>query len=266
VPEGDTIWRLARRQASLVGRTIEHCELRVPRYATVDLAGTTITRVWAVGKHLLWQCDDLVLQTHLRMDGTWRVHPVGSRWTLPAHTARVVVRVSGGIELVGHDLGMVEVWPVGEMEAHIGYLGPDLLAADWATGGRDEAVQRVAADPHRTIGEALLDQRNLAGIGNEYRAEVCFLRGVHPATPVGRTDAAAAVDLAAKLMRDNLQRPARTFTGDSRPGHHTYVFGRKGRPCRRCSTTIRSGELGTDGQERIIWWCPVCQPTAIDEQ
>lgn len=262
MPEGDTIWRLARQQQPLVGRTIEESELRVPQYATVSLKGATIRRVWAVGKHLYWQCDDLVLHTHLRMDGVWRTHPAGAKWTRPAHTARVVIRVSGGVELVGHELGMVEVWPLSEFAARTAHLGPDLLADDWAATGRDEAVRRVTADPNRTIGEALLDQRNLAGIGNEYRAEVCFLRGIHPAARVADVDAPAAVDLAAKLMRANLERPVRTFTGDSRPGQQTFVFGRRHRPCRRCGTTIEAGELGKAGQERIIWWCPRCQPAA----
>ena len=260
MPEGDTIWRLAQRQAPLVGRTIEHCELRVPRYATVDLSGSIIHRVWSHGKHLFWQCDDLVLRTHLRMDGSWSTHPAGSRWTKPAHTARVVVRVTGGIELVGHDLGMVDVWPLAEHEARIAHLGPDILGDDWLASGRDEAVGRILATPDATIGEALLDQSNLAGIGNEYRAEVCFLRGIHPTALVRDVDVEATVDLAAKLMRANAARPVRTFTGDGRPGDATFVFGRKGRPCRRCGATIESAELGRAGEERIIWWCPNCQP------
>lgn len=259
MPEGDTIWRLARRQSSLVGRTIVRAELRVPRYATVDLAGTTIERVWAHGKHLFWQCDDLVLRTHLRMDGTWRMHRAGSRWTLPAHTARVVVEVSGGVELVGHSLGMVDVWPLAEHAQRIAHLGPDILADDWADGGREAALSRMAAQPDRTIGEALLDQGVLAGIGNEYRAEVCFLRGIHPRRTVGEVDHVAAVDLAARLMRGNLTSDVRTFTGDRRPGHTTFVFGRRHRPCRRCGATIEASELGRAGEERIIWWCPVCQ-------
>lgn len=274
MPEGDSIWRLAERLKPLEGRAIEHSDFRVPGLATASLTGMTIERVWAHGKHLFWRCDDLVLHTHLRMDGTWRIHPAGTRWSKPAHTARVVVRVTGGIELVGHDLGVVELWPAEQLDRRMGHLGPDLLADDWLTQGRwsptgrDEALRRVLADPGRSIGEALLDQRNLAGIGNEYRAEVCFLRGVHPGVPVADTDAGAAVDLAAKLMRGNLTSPIRTFTGDHRPGHTTFVFGRNRRPCRRCSTPIESASLGaatsvTDpaaGQERIIWWCPRCQP------
>ncbi len=274
MPEGDSVWRLARRLQPLVGRTIEHSQFRVPPLATASLTGTTITRVWPHGKHLFWLCDDQILHTHLRMEGTWRTHPVGQRWELPAHTARLVVRVSGGVELVGHSLGLVELWPAAQFEARTAHLGPDPLADDWATAGRwaptgrDEAVGRLLARPERAVGEALIDQRVLAGVGNEYRAEICFLRGVHPAAPIRVTDGEAAVDLAARVMLGNLDSPVRTFTGDHRPGHTSFVFGRKGRPCRRCGTPIASGTLGGGvsvadpraGQERIIWWCPTCQP------
>ena len=162
MPEGDSVARLSRRLQPLVGRTIEHSDFRVPRLATVDLTGTVITRVWPHGKHLFWACGDLVLHTHLRMEGNWRIHPVGTRWSAPAHTARVVLRVSGDIELVGHDLGLVEVWPATQYGARTGHLGPDPLADDWTTpgrwlpDGRSEALRRVLAVPGRTIGEALL--------------------------------------------------------------------------------------------------------------
>ncbi len=274
MPEGDSVRRLSDRLQPLTGRIVEHSDFRVPRLATASLTGTTVRRVWPHGKHLLWLCDDMVLHTHLRMEGTWRIHAVGTRWSLPAHTARVVIRVSGGVELVGHNLGLVELFPQAEVSRRTGHLGPDPLAGDWLiTGrwlptGRDEAVRRVGADPHRSIGEALLDQRLLAGVGNEYRAEVCFLAGVHPAEPVGAVDAAAIVDLAARALLANLDSPVRTFTGDHRPGNTCFVFGRAGRPCRRCGARIETGRLGgadsvadpAAAQERLIWWCPVCQP------
>lgn len=274
MPEGDSVWRLANRLQPLVGRTIEHADFRVPHLATASLTGAVIHRAWAHGKHLLWDCSGQVLHTHLRMEGTWRLHPVGTRWSMPAHTARLVIRVSGGVELVGHNLGLVELWPLPELDRRLGHLGPDLLAEDWATAGRwlptgrDEAVRRVLRDPARSVGEALLDQRNLAGIGNEYRAEVCFLSGIHPSTTIEHCDAAGVVDLAATLMRANLGSPVRTFTGDHRRGHTTYVFGRNHRPCLRCGASIASATLGgatsvaspQAAQERIIWWCPSCQP------
>ncbi len=276
MPEGDSVWRLSGRLQPLVGRTIEHSRFRLPQLATASLTGASVTRVWAHGKHLFWACDDQILHTHLRMDGTWRIHQVGARWSLPAHTARVVIQVTGGIELVGHDLGLVELWPAGQFDARTAYLGPDPLADDWQMpgrwlpSGRDEAVARLQAAASRSIGEALLDQRIIAGVGNEYRAEICFLTGVHPVTPVAETDPGAIVDLVGRVMRGNLASPVRTFTGDHRPGHTSFVFGRANQPCRRCGTAVMAGTQGgatsvadpQAGQERVIWWCPRCQPTS----
>lgn len=275
MPEGDSVRRLSDRLQPLVGRTVEHSDFRVPSLATATLAGATIRRVWPHGKHLFWLCDELVLHTHLRMEGTWRVHPVGERWTLPGHTARVVIRVSGGVELVGHDLGLVELWPESELGPRTRHLGPDPLADDWSgpgrwePTGRDEAVRRITSAPTTSIGEALLDQRMIAGVGNEYRAEVCFLSGVHPGTRVEAVDAAAIVDLVARLLRGNVSSPVRTFTGDHRRGNTCYVFGRAGQPCRRCGTSVSVGRLGGSvsvadpaaDRDRMIWWCPVCQAT-----
>lgn len=275
MPEGDSIRRLSERLKPLAGRVITRSDFRVPQLATVDLTGQVIERVWPHGKHLFWLVGERILHTHLRMDGEWRIHPEGTRWSLPAHTARLVIGVTGGVELVGHDLGIVELWPASDFGSRTAWLGPDLLADDWTVAGRwspsgrDEALRRVLADPRRSIGEALLDQRNLAGIGNEYRAEVCFLRGIHPAATVAEVNVGAAVDLAVKLMRGNLTSPVRTFTGDHRRGHTTFVFGRANRPCLRCGTTILKDTLGGGtsvadpdvGRERIIWWCPRCQPT-----
>lgn len=218
-----------------------------------------------------------ILHTHLRMEGTWRIHKVGTRWSMPWHTARLVVRVEGcpdpaaEVELVGHDLGLVELWRAEDHERRAGYLGPDPLADDWSTSGRweptgrDEAVSRLSTATG-TIGEALMDQRIMAGVGNEYRNEACFLMGVDPRSPVTAVDPAHTVDLLATLMGDNRSR-LRTFTGVDRDGERTFVFGRNHRPCRRCGTLIKQSELGgattvadpRAAQERVIWWCPTCQ-------
>ncbi|HOA27986.1 MAG TPA: DNA-formamidopyrimidine glycosylase family protein, partial [Arachnia sp.] len=137
MPEGDSVWRLSERLQPLTGRAVESSSFRVPQLATASLDGATISRVWPHGKHLFWRLDDdtgsRVLHTHLRMEGHWRVHAVGTRWSAPAHTARIVVRVSGGVELVGHELGLVELWPADEFDRRMGHLGPDLLADDWTT-------------------------------------------------------------------------------------------------------------------------------------
>lgn len=287
MPEGDSVHRLARRMAPLEGRIITHSDFRVPALATAQLAGRRIERVWAWGKNLFWDCagprDVLVLHTHLRMEGTWRIHAAGTPWSKPAHTARIVMRVEGSpdpaaeVELVGHELGRVELFGAADYPRRTAHLGPDPLADDWDRAGRwpgpgrDEAVARLTAAAGRTLGEAVLDQSVLAGVGNEYRNELCFLLGAHPAGPAGDRSPEAVVDLAARLMRDNHQGPLRVFTGINRPGETTFVFGRNHRPCRRCGTPIRQAALGGAstvadpqvGQERIIWWCPTCQPEPV---
>jgi endonuclease-8 len=138
-----------------------------------------------------------------------------------------------------------------------GHLGPDLLGLDWDPG---EAARRLAAQPERPIGEALLDQRNLAGIGTWFLAEMLFLRGIDPSRPVGSVDdMPALVELGHRLLDTNKERIGHTSTGDTRRGQESWVYGRAGRPCRRCGTIIRRGEQGPAGQERLRFWCPNCQ-------
>ncbi len=285
MPEGDTVHRLAERMASLTGRLITASDFRVPHLATETLAGRRIDRVWAWGKSLYWDCTDAdghtrVLYTHLRMEGIWNIHPVGTKWRSPGHTARLVVRVEGfpdparEVELVGHELGRIELFDAVKYPEHTSHLGPDPLDPDWdepgrwEIPGRDEAVRRFVAQGQRALGETLLDQRVLAGVGNVYCNELCFLQGRHPSLPASLVDAARVMDLAAQSMRANRHQNLRVFTGVNRPGENTWVYGRKNRPCRRCGTQIRSGFLGgatsvadpRAGRERITYWCPTCQP------
>lgn len=242
----------------MTGREVLATSLRVPSVALVDFTGETVDRVWPYGKHLFMQFGERILHTHLKMEGTWAMHLVGDRWRKPGHTARVVLQLTGAphprpIEIVGHSLGLVEVFRTDEYHERMSYLGPDVLDEDW---DRSEARRRLLADPRRSIGEALLDQHNLAGVGNEYRAEVCFLCGIHPATPVAEVDVDQVLDVTRRIMWANRNSPVRVTTGVKRAGENSYVFGRNGRPCRRCGSPIRKAGLG----ERIIWWCPRCQP------
>ena len=125
----------------------------------------------------------------------------------------------------------------------------------------DQALTRLSADAERPVGEALLDQRNLSGIGNMYKAEACFLVGVHPFTPVGQVDVLRQlVEKARRLLQANLNRADQTTTGDLRRGHRLWVYGRRGQPCRRCGTRIQAVDTGTNGTERVTYWCPRCQP------
>ena len=161
-------------------------------------------------------------------------------------------------QAVGVLLGIVEVIRTSREDAAIGHLGPDLLGPKFDA---DEAVRRLRAEPDRTIGEALLDQRNLAGIGTIYRAETLFLRGVSPWRPVGEiADLHGLVELARRLLEANKDRAGTVTTGDRARGMQMWVYGRAGEPCRRCGTPIRRAELGPALEERTAVWCPRCQP------
>ncbi|MDO5682694.1 MAG: DNA-formamidopyrimidine glycosylase family protein [Propionibacteriaceae bacterium] len=259
MPEGDTVFRsCAGLHRALTGRTLTRAELRVQQHATADLAGMTVLEVVARGKHQLTRLDSgLTLHTHLRMDGVWRVVGARERPPGPAYRIRVIL---GNAEQTafGLQLPVVELIETAREDDVVGHLGPDLLGPDWDV---HEAVRRLAADPYRTIGEALLDQRNLAGIGTFYRAEICFLQGVHPRTPVGAVpDLPRLATRVHLLLKANAVRPTQVTTGVDRPGQRAWVFERPGKPCRRCGTLIEVERFGPVGQERLSYWCPHCQP------
>lgn len=261
MPEGDTVFRTARRlDAALAGATVTRFELRVPQAATVDLRGELVHGVVARGKHLLHRIGSWTLHTHLKMEGEWHVYRRGERWRAPGFRARAVIGATAPDaaewETVGFDLADIKVVPTADEDQLVGYLGPDPLSESWDPV---EAARRLATDT-RAVHVALQDQRNVAGFGNEYANEILFVRGILPTTPANETDAAAMVDLAARMIRANRNRSGRTFTGDERPGRSTWVYRREGRPCRRCGTLIRGGSLGADPtRERIVFWCPSCQ-------
>jgi endonuclease VIII len=260
VPEGDTVWRACRRlHAVLGGQVLTKTELRVPSLATTDLAGVTVIEVVSRGKHQLFRFDNAhTLHTHFRMEGTWRTFRRGQRWSGgEPFQIRAVLRTAGH-DAVGYRLPVVELLPTADEDTVVGHLGPDLLGPDWDL---DEALRRICADSDRTIGEALLDQRNLAGIGTFYRAEVLFLQGLHPRTPVGEVpDLPRLVQRARQLLLANRTRPQQSTTGNLRSDARAYVFERPGQPCRRCGTLVRTEEFGPVGQERRSYWCPRCQP------
>ncbi|WP_047524574.1 DNA-formamidopyrimidine glycosylase family protein [Microbacterium sp. ZOR0019] len=256
MPEGDTVFRTARRlDEALAGSEVTRFDLRVPRFATLDLTGQRVHAVVPRGKHLLARIGDSTLHSHLRMDGAWFVYRHGEKWRHPAFKVRALIGTADR-EAVGVDLAEIEVVPTRDEEQLVGYLGPDPLADDWDA---DEANRRLGADA-RSIHVALLDQRNVAGFGNEYAAELLFLRGILPTTPTPEVDVSALLDLGVRTIRANRDRRSRTFTGIDRPGQGTWVYGRAGRPCRRCGTLIRRGEQGADPtRERVTFWCPSCQ-------
>ena len=265
MPEGDTVWLHARRlHGALGGRTLESSDFRVPTLATNDLSGWRVAEVASRGKHLLVRVRSPAdaawsLHSHLRMDGTWRLFAPGERWSgRPAHTVRVVLATAERVA-VGFHLHDVALLPSDREETIVGHLGPDLLGPDWDPR---EAVRRLGARRDREIAVSLLDQRNLAGIGNFYKCELLFLRGVSPWATAGDSgDLRAMVDLAHRLLLANRERFDQVTTGDRRRGRNAYVFERVGQPCRRCGTLVHAARQGGDlVEDRITYWCPSCQP------
>ncbi|MBT2533889.1 Fpg/Nei family DNA glycosylase [Arthrobacter sp. ISL-48] len=273
MPEGDSVWRVASQlHKALSGQKLTGTDFRVPRFATLNLAGWTVEEVVPRGKHLLMRVqgpDDqkLTIHSHLKMEGAWQVYPPGGRWRKPGFTARCVLRTAAA-DAVGFSLGIVEVVRTADEDSIVGHLGPDLLGAGWDPA---EAERRIRAAPDVPIGVALLDQRNLAGIGNIYRCEACFLSGVHPASPISAVpDLRTLMTDAKQLLEANLG-PGRRVTVlnprgmpvgrmAGRAGH--WVYGREHQPCLKCRTPIRRGVLGKPGgeEERNIYFCPQCQP------
>ena len=260
MPEGDTVYRAARLlDRALQGAVLTRTDFRVPQHATADLVGGLVVGTISRGKHLLTRVtrdeEAWTLHTHLKMEGAWRVFRSGQRWSRPTHQARVVLETSTATA-VGFSLGIVELIETADEAEVVGHLGPDLLGPDW---DEDEALRRLRADPDRPIGEALLDQRLLAGVGNMYMAELCFVSGLHPRTPVGQVTALPrVVRRAQQMLMLNKERAQQTTTGNLR--EPLWVYRRDQAPCRRCRTAIRVAMVGPPGRERASYWCPSCQP------
>jgi endonuclease-8 len=262
MPEGDTVWLTAARlNSALTGTPVTTFDLRVPQLATADLTGDSVTAVIARGKHILTRfAGGLTLHSHLRMDGSWRLVAANSGTGRPARDEHLIRALIGterwlAVGLRVHDLRLIETADEDEV---VGHLGPDLLGPDW-----DAAVTlaRLRDQAARPIGEAVLDQRNLAGVGNLYKAEVLFVCGVNPWTSVGEvTNLDRVVESARRLLRRNRDHPEQSTTGLLGRGEAHWVYLRAGQPCRRCGTVIEHGRQGRPPRDRETWWCPSCQP------
>ncbi|GLF99712.1 Fpg/Nei family DNA glycosylase [Streptomyces yaizuensis] len=263
MPEGDTVWRTAKRlDTALAGQVLTRFDLRVPRFATADLTGRRVREVVPRGKHLLTRIEGgVTLHSHLRMDGAWRVFPAGGRWSGgPGHQIRAVLGTDAHTA-VGYRLPVLELLSTGDEQRVVGHLGPDLLGPDWDPG---TAVAALLADRARPLGEALLDQRNLAGIGNVYKSELAFLAGVTPWLPVGDLPEGVMARLVAtahRLLDANKDTPERRTTapGSRAAASRLHVYGREGRPCPRCGTPVRRHAREDGTEERVSYWCPGCQ-------
>ena len=276
MPEGDTVWLAAHRlHERMAGRVMTESDFRWPSLATASVTGRTLLEVVPRGKHLLFHFDDQrTLHTHFRMEGSWHLYQRGERWKGgPAWQIRVVLGTAESMA-VGYRLPVVDLIPTAQEITVVGHLGPDILGPDWDLPA---ALSNLRARPKRSIGMALLDQRNLAGIGNIYRTEALFLAGVHPMTPVGEVaDLAAVVEHARRLMERNKARPSQSTTGEEGFGRAHYVFERGRRPCRRCGTFILVSRQADDAAgkpsggphadtARLTYWCPRCQPAPLDD-
>lgn len=254
MPEGDTIHRAARTlHTALAGRTITRFESVLPQLARVEVAGRTIDGVRAEGKNLLMDFSgDLHLHTHMRMHGTWHLYRPGERWRKRHSDMRIVIETDAWIA-VGFNI------PVAGFNAVV-EIGPDFLAE---TFDANEALRRVRERGAEEIAEVLLNQRVAAGIGNEYKSEVLFLGCVNPFAPAANlTDEqlGGLLRIARKLMLANIRKrtQGRNTTFSLDPSQSKYVYGRAGKPCRKCGTPIERKRQGRDA--RLTFWCPRCQP------
>jgi endonuclease VIII len=261
VPEGDTVYRTASRlHQALAGAPLTVTDLRWPELSTLDFRGVATTEVVSRGKNILHRlANGVTIHSHLRMEGQWRVEATGRLGprTLTNPQLRAVLGTATWTAL-GARLGDLHVVETSAESSLVGHLGPDVLGTDWDPA---EAARRLRASP-TTIGAALLDQRNLAGIGTLYAAETLFLQHLHPWTPAGEIDDTsmrALVDRAHLLLDRGRAHAIQTTTGSDRKGETAYVHGRSGRPCRRCGGTVRVAAIGDPPRERTMFYCPRCQ-------
>jgi endonuclease-8 len=265
MPEGDTIHNAARRVgAALVGSEIRSIETPHPRHGKdrwpERLAATGVRSVDAHGKHLFVRFDNgLTLHSHLRMGGAWGVYPRGERWHRAPHRAWLVIRTDDH-EVVQFDGPVLELMTDGRtrFDRRIAALGPDLIDDEFDEAGYLRRLREY--DPTRGIGEALLDQRIVAGIGNVWKNEGCFLAGVSPWRKVRDVPDDEALEIVRGIqpgMRASAERGGRIISYVGPGAGHTWVHERAGLACRRCSTVIRSRGQGDDN--RNAFWCPECE-------
>ena len=263
MPEGDTLFRTAAvLREVLDGHRIVAARGRPGGARLERLVGTRIVRVEAQGKHLLIDVDaGLSLHSHLGLHGSWHRYRPGERWGRPPSRALAVIEVDGAVA-VCFDAPTIELIETRALAIHpiLRRLGPDLIRSDEPV---EHLVARMRALPPGTpIGEALLDQRVVAGLGNVYRSEVCFLERIDPFAPLASLSDVTLgrlVETGQALLRANRSTPVRTTVPGARdPEGRLWVYRRTGRPCRRCGGSIVSRVSGE--VPRRTWWCPACQP------
>ncbi|MBA3301106.1 MAG: Fpg/Nei family DNA glycosylase [Thermoleophilaceae bacterium] len=257
MPEGDTIHYAAKRVGdALVGAEIESIETPHPRHGKARwperLDGRSVRSVGAHGKHLFMRFDgDLTLHSHLRMGGKWGVYERGRRWTRSARRAWLVMCTEDH-EVVQFDGPVLELMTESRsrFDSRLAALGPDMLAPEF---DEDSFIRRLRGDdPTRGIGDALLDQRNLAGIGNVWKSEGCFYAGIDPWRSVADVSDAEVREIV-RLTRPAMQK---SVENHGRP-RDVRIFEKHGRPCPRCGNSVRA--RGQGDENRTTYWCPGCQ-------
>ena len=277
MPEGDTIFRAARAlNKSLAGATVTGFETAYAQLASANdnasVTGRVIEKVEARGKWLLIHFSgDLILVTHMLMSGSWHIYRPGEYWKRPRAQMRVIIRTAQ-YEAVAFAVPVAQFHTARSLERNtaIPKLGPDLLKEDFA---ENEAKARIRARGDEEIGNVLLDQKVMAGIGNVFKSEICYVCGIHPFRPVSSLsdrEIDCLVDSARKLMVANVTEASgdqivthtglRRTTGRSDPSARVWVYRRKGEECRRCGSIIEMRRQGPGA--RSSYWCPECQPLA----
>jgi endonuclease-8 len=276
MPEGDTIFRTTRN----LGRALNGMPVTVFRSTyplltrfndDTPVAGQTVDRVEPRGKWMLiYFSGGGILASHLLMNGRWHIYRHGERWQLPRFHMRIVIE-NETYQAVGFRVPVAEMHTARSLERNTRIPRPntDLLSADFDA---EAALERLMSRPSNAIADALLDQSVLAGVGNVFKSEVCFVNGLHPFRAVAtltQDEAATAIASARKLLRANVLEDSgnmivtyrsqqRRTTHESDPRASLWVYGRKGEPCRRCGEAIRRRIQGDDA--RVTFWCPRCQP------
>jgi len=262
MPEGDTVFRVARRlNQAFAGDVLTRADLRWPGLSTASLIGMRTLEVAPRGKHILHRLGSgWTIHSHLRMDGMWRLVAADKAGPLRDPAIRAVVGSASWVA-IGRRLGVLDLVRTSDEAILVGHLGPDLLGPGWDADQADLAVVNLAASP-LGIAEALLDQRNLAGAGTVWTSEALFVARLNPWAPaatLNRERLRAVVGWLHRLLALNVEHAVQSSTGDRRPGRETYVYGRHNRPCRRCGTPIGADPLSTAAEARVIFHCPSCQ-------
>ena len=275
MPEGDTIFRTARNLGrALAGNPVIGFRSTYPWLTRFNddtpLVGQTVDRVEARGKWLLiYFSGGGILTSHLLMNGRWHIYRQGQRWLLPRFHMRIVIENSE-YQAVGFRVPVARMHTAQSLarDLHVVPAENDLLSANFDAAA---ALERLLARGNEAVADALLDQSILAGVGNVFKSEICFVNGLHPFRAVGmltRDEAAATIASARKLLRANVLEDSGdlivTYRGQQRrtthasdPSASLWVYGRNGEPCRRCGELIRRRIQGKDA--RVTFWCPRCQ-------